>query len=119
MIFLKYISDAFKAKRSALLQDDLSDAEDPEEYLAENVFWIPKEARWSHLQDNARQATIGKITDDAMLLLEASFPTVEEVEAELGKAAAWQGIENVMSTVDPTPEQAARRERGNKRRRGN
>lgn len=78
LIFLKYISD---------LQDDLSDAEDPEEYLAENVFWIPKEARWSHLQDNARQATIGKITDDAMLLLEASFPTVEEVEAELGKVS--------------------------------
>ncbi len=54
LIFLKYISDAFEAKHRALLQDDLADAEDPEEYLAENVFWVPKEARWSHLQDNAR-----------------------------------------------------------------
>ena len=40
--------------------------------------------------------------------LRASFPTVEEVEAELGKAAAWQGIEDATNAVDPTPEQAAK-----------
>ncbi len=79
LIFLKYISDAFEAKRSALLQDNLADAEDPEEYLAENVFWVPKEARWSHLQDNARQATIGKIIDDAMIILEASNASLKGV----------------------------------------
>ena len=49
LIFLKYISDAFEAKRAELLNEELADAEDPEEYLAENVFWVPKEARWSHL----------------------------------------------------------------------
>ena len=42
LIFLKYISDAFEAKRAALLTDALADPEDPEEYLAENVFWVPK-----------------------------------------------------------------------------
>ena len=47
LIFLKYISDAFEAKRAELLKEELADAEDPEEYLAENVFWVPKEARWS------------------------------------------------------------------------
>lgn len=79
LIFLKYISDAFEAKRSALLQDALADAEDPEKYLAENVFWVPKEARWSHLQDNARQATIGKIIDDAMMILEANNASLKGV----------------------------------------
>ena len=59
LIFLKYISDAFEAKRAELLKEDLADAEDPEEYLAENVFWVPKTARWSHLQAKAKQTTIG------------------------------------------------------------
>ena len=71
-IFLKYISDAFEAKREALLQEELADPEDPEEYLAENVFWVPTQARWSHLQANAKQTTIGKIIDDAMLAIEAN-----------------------------------------------
>ena len=70
LIFLKYISDAFEAKRAALLAEELADPEDPEEYLAENVFWVPKEARWSHLQARARQPTIGKDIDDAMLAIE-------------------------------------------------
>ena len=70
LIFLKYISDAFEAKRAALLTEELADAEDPEEYLAENIFWVPKQARWSHLQAHARQATIGKAIDDAMQVIE-------------------------------------------------
>jgi type I restriction enzyme M protein len=58
LIFLKYISNAFEAKRVALLAEDAAAAEDPDEYLAANVFWVPKEARWSHLQQAAehRQA---------------------------------------------------------------
>src|SRR5262245_23242991 len=55
LIFLKYISNAFEAKRAALLAEDPAAAEDPDEYLAENVVWVPKEARWSHPQDNAKQ----------------------------------------------------------------
>ncbi|WP_456743909.1 type I restriction-modification system subunit M N-terminal domain-containing protein [Bradyrhizobium sp. USDA 4354] len=66
LIFLKHISSAFEAKHAALLSEDAAAAEDPDEYLAENVFWVPKEARWSHLQDNARQVQIGKLIDDAM-----------------------------------------------------
>lgn len=61
LIFLKYISDAFEAKRAGLLKEELADAEDPEEYLADNVFWVPREARWSHLQAKAKQPTIGKV----------------------------------------------------------
>src|SRR3954469_1640255 len=65
LIFLKYISDAFEAKHSSLLAEDPSAAEDPDEYLAENVFWVPKDARWTYLQANAKQPTIGKLIDDA------------------------------------------------------
>src|SRR5580693_4615154 len=70
LIFLKYISNAFEAKRTALLAEDAAAAEDPDEYLAENVFWVPKVARWSHLQASAKQPTIGKVVDDAMVALE-------------------------------------------------
>jgi type I restriction enzyme M protein len=79
LIFLKYISNAFETKRSALLAEDPSAAEDSDEYLAENVFWVPKEARWSHLQDNAKQPTIGKLIDDAMSEIEKANPGLKGV----------------------------------------
>lgn len=66
LISLKHNLDGFEAKRAALLEEDLADAEDTEEHLAESVFWIPKEARWSHFQARARQLSIGKDIDDAM-----------------------------------------------------
>ncbi len=72
LIFLKHISNAFEAKRAALLVEDAAAAEDADEYLAENVFWVPKEARWSHLQANAKQPTIGKLIDDAMAAIEGA-----------------------------------------------
>jgi type I restriction enzyme M protein len=79
LIFLKYISNAFEAKRAALMAEDPAAAEDPDEYLAENVFWVPKDARWSHLQDNAKQPTIGKLIDDAMSEIEKSNPGLKGV----------------------------------------
>lgn len=79
LIFLKHISLAFEAKREALLAEDATAAEDPDEYLAENVFWVPKEARWSHLQASARQPAIGKIIDDAMAAIEAHNPGLKGV----------------------------------------
>src|SRR5947208_12493491 len=56
LIFLKYISDAFEDRHAALLADagGGADPEDPDEYRAENIFWVPPEARWSHLQNNAK-----------------------------------------------------------------
>src|ERR1035437_10027479 len=79
LIFLKYISDAFEAKHAALLSDDPSAAEDQDEYLAENVFWVPKGARWSHLQAKAKQPTIGKLIDDAMLAIESNNASLKGV----------------------------------------
>jgi type I restriction enzyme M protein len=78
LIFLKYISNAFEAKRAALLAEDAA-AEDPDEYLAERVFWVPKEARWSHLQANAKQPTIGKLIDEAMAEIEKANPGLKGV----------------------------------------
>ncbi|VVB81475.1 N-6 DNA Methylase [uncultured archaeon] len=79
LIFLKYISDAFEEKRQQLLKDPQSDAEDRDEYAAENVFWVPKKARWSFLQDNAKQPIIGQIVDDAMDLIEKDNPSLKGV----------------------------------------
>ena len=79
LIFLKYISGAFEAKHAALLADDPEAAEDQDEYLAENVFWVPKDARWTYLQANAKQPTVGKLIDDAMLAIEASNASLKGV----------------------------------------
>ncbi len=49
-------------------------AEDRDEYSAENVFWAPKQARWSYLQANAKQPTIGKLIDEAMIAIEKETP---------------------------------------------
>ncbi|MDQ1281031.1 MAG: type restriction enzyme protein, partial [Thermoproteota archaeon] len=72
LIFLKYISDAFKELHDKLSKEvsEGADPEEPDEYRSENVFWVPKEARWDYLQKNARQPEIGKIVDDAMVAIE-------------------------------------------------
>src|SRR5660398_194409 len=70
LIFLKYISDAFMEKFTALQADDLADHEDKDEYLADNIFWVPSEARWSYLQKNAKRPEIGTLVDDAMTATE-------------------------------------------------
>ena len=79
LIILKYISDAFEAKRAELLIEELADAEDPKGYLAENVFWVPKEARWSHLRARAKLPAIGKDIDGAMLAIEARNASLKGV----------------------------------------
>ena len=79
LIFLKHISDSFEAKRAELLADYPDGAEDPDEYAAENVFWVPKEARWSHLQANAKQPSIGKLIDEAMIAIEKRNDTLKGV----------------------------------------
>jgi len=72
LIFLKYISDAFEEKYTELVKQKSqgADPEDRDEYIAFNIFWVPKEARWSHLQANAKQPTIGRLIDDAMVAIE-------------------------------------------------
>jgi type I restriction enzyme M protein len=70
LVFLRYLSEAFELKQKVLEADKLSDPEDPEEYQADNIFWVPKVARWSHLSSQSRNASIGKKIDEAMRSIE-------------------------------------------------
>ncbi len=81
LIFLKYISDAFEEHHRKLEAecDQGADPEDPDEYRAVNVFWVPPEARWSILQNNAKQPTIGQIVDEAMSAIERDNPSIKGV----------------------------------------
>ncbi len=79
LIFLKYISDAFKEVYEEIKKDPQGDPEDVDEYKARNVFWVPKEARWDHLQKNAKQPVIGKFIDDAMDAIEKVNPSLKGV----------------------------------------
>ena len=94
LIFLKYISDAFEERRVSL-ETELGDPksewdvaepqaryltlEDRDEYQSANVFWVPKVARWSTLQANAKQPAIGKQIDDAMVAIERDNPSLKGV----------------------------------------
>jgi type I restriction enzyme M protein len=66
LIFLKYISDAFKEVHEELTKDKTSDPEEVDEYVARRVFWVPKEARWDYLARNAKKPEIGKLIDEAL-----------------------------------------------------
>jgi len=81
LIFLKYISDAFEERQQQVLAevDEGADPEDPDEYRAENVFWVPPEARWAHLQSSAKQPTIGKVVDEAMVAIERDNSSLKGV----------------------------------------
>ena len=81
LIFLKYISDAFEERHTSLEteRDSGADPEDPDEYRAENIFWVPPEARWGHLQAQARQPTIGQLVDTAMGGIERDNPVLKDV----------------------------------------
>ncbi len=81
LIFLKYVSDAFEDHRTKLesQRDQGADPEDPDEYRAESIFWVPAEARWSNLKKNARQPSIGQLVDDAMAAVERDNPSLKGV----------------------------------------
>jgi len=82
LIFPKYISDAFEARRQELLALETTegaDPEDPDEYRAEHVFWVPPEARWQKLQAAAKQPEIGRLIDEAMEAIELENPSLKGV----------------------------------------
>ncbi|WBL15229.1 class I SAM-dependent DNA methyltransferase [Sutcliffiella sp. NC1] len=79
LLFLKYVSDSFEEKFLELETDEYADPEDKDEYLAENIFWVPKEARWSFIKDNAKKPEIGQIIDKAMIAIEKENPSLQGV----------------------------------------
>jgi type I restriction enzyme M protein len=101
LIFLKHISETFETKRAELLLEDLTvqegtkvkPSEDRDEYAAESVFWVPPTARWSHLQANAKQPSIGKMIDEAMIAIEKDN---ENLKGVLPKDYARPALNAVM-----------------------
>ena len=91
LIFLKYISDAFEEAHAKLVEEvaDGADPEDPDEYRAKNIFWVPPEARWPILQSQARQPTIGRTVDDAMTAIERDNPALKDVLPKITPARNW------------------------------
>lgn len=87
LIFLKYISDAFNDLFQKLSKNEGeyagADPEDPDEYLASNVFFVPEKARWQYLQDRAKQPEIGSYIDEAMDAIERSNPPLRGVLAKI------------------------------------
>ena len=94
LIFLKYISDAFEEKHNLLLIESanphselyiadetlrLQITRDRDEYLAENIFYVPEKARWTYLQARAKQPEIGTLVDNAMIAIEAENPRLKGV----------------------------------------
>ncbi len=81
LIFLKYISDAFEEQHARLVAEQAqgADPEDPDEYRALNIFWVPPEARWAQLKAQAKQPTVGTLVDDAMTAIERDNPTLKGV----------------------------------------
>jgi len=104
LIFLKYISDSFEEAYDQVKNEEYGDPEDPDEYLAKNVFWVPPEARWSKLKDNAKDPRIGNMIDNAMQAIEADNPRLKGVLSKdyarptLDKARLGQLID-LISTI--------------------
>ena len=133
LIFLKYISDAFEAKHAELeaQREQGADPEDRDEYRADSIFWVPKEARWSHLRRTRQQPTIGKLVDDAMSRSNAttrrskascrkttlalastssvsanssiSSATLVSAARQIAPRTFWAGCTNISSRSSPVP----------------
>lgn len=93
LIFLKYISESFEQRHAQLLEEAPDFAEEPDEYLAENIFWVPENARWSVLQANAKSERIGTLIDEAMRSIEDAN---ESLKGVLPKDYARPAINKIM-----------------------
>ena len=104
LIFLKYISESFDELYQKLLKDEYSDAEDRDEYIAENTFFVPKLARWSHVHAQAKLPSIGQTIDEAMDAVEKENKELKNVlpmvygKANLDKTALGELIDLISNT---------------------
>jgi type I restriction enzyme M protein len=89
LVFLKYVSDAFEERREAIREEILEQGipesrldmflDDKDEYIGHGVFWVPEEARWSHLAAHAKSDGIGELIDRAMDAIMKSNPSLAGV----------------------------------------
>lgn len=95
LLFLRYVSMSFERLHTQLSQDEYSDAEDRDEYLAESIFWVPEKARWSNLAKQSKDPKIGIMIDDAMRAIEADNETLK---GALPKVFGKESIDRAMLT---------------------
>ena len=104
LVFIKYISETFNELYEKLEADAYSDPEDRDEYLAENVFFVPQVARWSHIHNSAKLPSVGEIIDEAMEAIEKENKELKNVlpkvygKANLDKASLGQLIDLISNT---------------------
>lgn len=104
LIFLKYISDAFELKHKELEAEEFADPEDRDEYVGDNIFWVPPSARWSAIQSRATSSEIGSILDESMTAIERDNRQLRGVlpktygRPELDKARLGELV-NVVSRI--------------------
>ena len=93
LLFLRYVSAAFELKHAELTQEEFADPEDPEEYLAENVFWVPEPARWSRLAAISKSPEIGVEIDNAMRAIEEANSSLKDALPKVfGRESLDRGI---------------------------
>lgn len=83
LVFIKYISETFDELYQKLNTYQWSDPEDRDEYVADNVFFIPEKARWNHIHNSAKLPSIGEIIDHAMEVIESENKEIENVLPKL------------------------------------
>jgi len=104
LVFLKYVSESFQELYDELELDEYSDAEDRDEYIAKNVFFVPEQARWSNIQAKAKLPSIWQELDDAMEAIEKENPELRNVlpkvfgKPNLDKTSLWQLIDLISNT---------------------
>ncbi|WP_417619831.1 N-6 DNA methylase [Oceanihabitans sediminis] len=104
LVFLKYISESFSELYNKLEKDEWSDPEDRDEYIAENTFFVPKVARWSHIHAQAKMPSIGQTLDQAMEAIENENKELKNVlpqvygKANLDKTALGELIDLISNT---------------------
>lgn len=91
LVFLKYISDSFQIAFDTI-QEEGGDTEDRDEYLALNAFFVPQNARWHYIMQNAKQSNIGTILDNAMQLIEQENASLKGV---LPKVYAKENLDSI------------------------
>lgn len=104
LVFLKYISESFNELYDKLKAEKWSDPEDRDEYIAENVFFVPGMARWAHIHNQAKLSTIGQTLDEAMEVVEKENKELKNVlpqvygKANLDKTSLGELIDLISNT---------------------
>ena len=79
LIFLRYISTAFDKRYKQLVAEGYGLENDPDEYIGENIFFVPPEARWNNIAEAAHTPEIGTIIDNAMRAIEKDNKKLKNV----------------------------------------